>query len=406
MSLIKLYKNCDILPDKNFEVDDIAEYLSTNYPLTGLVKGRMEIDNCQWTKHQLEMTYKFQLSQYDLEFNQKDNWNYMSVLNTSGGFISPTKIVYYFITNKKWISSQCIEFTLKMDVLNTFKGDYTLSPKTTIIRQHKNRWHSGTSPEVKYPLIDLYTEGIQTTLFKKEEHILYELGDEDLIQGSFYLIYRNRNLASESNPNPPVDVLLCGDSPINVNISALGGYSGSLSWKNLDNRATYGSDLVIYKNDSPGNPITTVSFEVWTNKATHYTETFTFSNGNNAFFLSSKQVAVGVLTNAGFIPSKTITYKWYSNKEFNDFQFTNLKCAKQVISSAQFTDLTPTYIGNAHAVSMISNYLGSNGAIMPISEVDRTDPKLVKIIKLPYRPVAFSMDSQGEMIALPDGWIF
>lgn len=47
---------------------------------------------------------------------------------------------YYFIREMKWISKNAIKLVLRLDVLNTFNGAYALTDKSTIVRQHKDRF--------------------------------------------------------------------------------------------------------------------------------------------------------------------------------------------------------------------------------------------------------------------------
>ena len=408
MSLIKLYKNCDILPNKNFEVDDIAEYLSTKYPLAGAVKGRMEIDKCQWTKHQLELTYKLQLSQYDIEFNQDDNWNYMSVQNASGGFINPTKIVYYFIINKKWISSECIEFTLKMDVLNTFKGDYTLSPKTTILRQHKDRWErtGQVGSEEFKPIVDLYSENIQPILFKKKEDTLYQkLDNGDHDTNRWYLLYR------ESSTDGPIKIYLCADQTLYTN--AYTKFTGEVNASGGTNayRIVIGSEAYGGR-DNVGASIT-FNFN-------EQEYTFTINNTNEVLIFSDEFVIKGhwgdydsshqnvIIVSSVVAPRRS--------KRFDKFYLENINS----VHIPQFPTINPrtnttqrTYI-NAHPSDFLNTafytpWMGQETSrkIDSINEVDLSDPLFVKVVCFPYCPfnlqltihdTEYSIGNLGELV--------
>ena len=134
--------------------------------------------------------------------------------------------------------------------------------------------------------------------------------------------------------------------------------------------------------------------------------TFVLSNSNQAVFLSSKYVAIGTIGAGGFTPTIAYTYKAMVGKQFDEFEVSGIKSARQIPASASLSDLTSSYITNAHEMSKISNYIGANGTISAISEVDRTDPKLLKIIKLPYRPVYYDIDMSGKLASLPNGWMF
>ena len=395
---IILYPNCKILPWKNFSVDDLASYLATLTPAKNF-------DTTQYVKHALELTYKLDLSQSELDFNifSVHNYNYLMAENNYGVFLGGIK-VYYFIINKKWISNTCIEFSLKMDTINTFKN-LDISAKTTILRQHKNRWATGSDLGLYKPLIDLYSENLQPLLFKTNEYTLYEQDNNEYVSGSFYLIYRSHTTDEDS----PIDILLCGDSPISVNVGSIGGYFGEVRYKDMDDRASYGGDMLIYAGDTPSNTGISVSFIVWTSNKDRITKTWNLTANNQALYLSSKYCAKGLITGSGFVVQESITYTSFNNREMNNFDFKGLvgvKCIRQVSSSTSLSDLTSAYISGLHKMSMIDNYLGTNDVMQPISEVDRTDQQLLKIVKLPYRPVSYSFSPTGIMDKLPTGWIF
>ena len=58
MATLYLYYNCEIIPEKNFQVDSISDYLAT---LTKAV-----VSNFQYQKNQLTLTVKIDSSQTNL----------------------------------------------------------------------------------------------------------------------------------------------------------------------------------------------------------------------------------------------------------------------------------------------------------------------------------------------------
>lgn len=128
MSTIKIYKDCKILKDKNFIVDDIADYLASFSPTI--------IDDFQFQKQALELSINISSEQANLEYLRANNFNYVEVQNDNG------KKVFYFIKRKVWRAKSTMALELEMDVLNTLKygTDYTLTDKTLIKRTHKNRF--------------------------------------------------------------------------------------------------------------------------------------------------------------------------------------------------------------------------------------------------------------------------
>lgn len=129
-SAVVLYKNSKILPEKNFKVDSLADYLAT---LTAV-----SVSDFQYIKHSLNLTIKVQRSQTDLDFISDNNFNYCSIKNGT------EKLIYYFIIGKRWLSKDCIALTLMLDTINSFLSDITLSDRTKILREHKKRWKAQT----------------------------------------------------------------------------------------------------------------------------------------------------------------------------------------------------------------------------------------------------------------------
>ena len=416
---IIVYKNCKIQPNKNFKVDNLSSYLATLQVANRVVSNRIFPYVSQWMKHALKHTYKMTLTQSYHNYQDQDitsvfandlNYNYLEAVNYDKPYNSDDKVatskVYYFIKAKRWKSEDCVELDLEMDVINTLIDNGSgleLTDKTMILRQHKDRWKNGLSPEMSLPVIDLYSEGINPVLFKNAEANLYELTDDnDVITGSFYLIYRSQQLDNDTGEaKGQIDILLCADEEIPVNVSSIGGYYGELSWKDLDNNSY---DMIIYADDSPQNIATEVSFKVIKDNGQKETKTLKITALNQAIFLSQKECAIGLVSASGFTPQTTYKYTGWTNKRFENFSFKNLMKVREVSPSATYSDLTSTYITSLNSTDKIDNYIGLSGTIHSIGEIDRTDPRLLKIIKLPYRPVDFNIDSNGVLTSLPSGW--
>lgn len=125
---LTLYRNCKITEEKNFQVDNITDYL------TSIGSTKLTFDNFQYIKQDLDVEVKIPLSQDYLEANITNNYNYCTIQNDGGA------IYYYFIRSKSWAAKETVKLNLHLDVLNTYKGKYNLTDKTTILRQHKDRF--------------------------------------------------------------------------------------------------------------------------------------------------------------------------------------------------------------------------------------------------------------------------
>lgn len=132
MSTIKLYRNCKITEEKNFQVDAVYDYLGS---FSG---GDVKVfNNCQYIKQGLDAEVKVTLDQTYLDKQWTNMFNYCSIEMDNGGL---DNTYYYFIREKKWISKDAIRLVLRLDVLNTFNGAYSLTDKSTIQREHKDRF--------------------------------------------------------------------------------------------------------------------------------------------------------------------------------------------------------------------------------------------------------------------------
>lgn len=141
---LTLYTGCKIGPEKNFIVDNLTTYLGTLESTT--------ITGFQYQRFELNKTIKLDLDQIwqtkvnNLPYGQSSvpkKWNYCAISTKKD---NTTIYYYYFITGYKQIAQKTVELTLLMDTLNTFNlsdtaGNYTytLSPKTLVTREHKNR---------------------------------------------------------------------------------------------------------------------------------------------------------------------------------------------------------------------------------------------------------------------------
>lgn len=126
-STVTLYTGCDLNQERNWQLDDIEEYLEGLHMLT--------VD-MQYIKQGLKIKLKVRMPQNELDgaFENGDYFNYASIKNSTDNMT-----YYYFIAGKKWASADCVELDLVQDTLNTWQGKYEMTKRTKILRQHKDR---------------------------------------------------------------------------------------------------------------------------------------------------------------------------------------------------------------------------------------------------------------------------
>ena len=202
-STIKLYKNTQLYPSKNFAIDSIADYL--------LPKLNKTLSEFQYIRHSLATTIKIDYSQTYLDLKDTSiYWDYCSIQNSTD-----SKPVYYFVVNARWKAQSTLELELKMDTINTFAlgTDYSLGGRTLIKREHRDRLKIIDGD--LYRNIDYVSEQISLPKYKQSNEYEIQHPDGDLNQ-NFYLIYKNQNTPDETDLDNPVDCYLTSDNSIHI----------------------------------------------------------------------------------------------------------------------------------------------------------------------------------------------
>ena len=141
---IKLYKT-DLRPELNEVFDDIALFLADLQP-------KHQWANVKYTKPELDIMIKLPL---DGTYNHLGQFDYCDLFDEQAN-----KHYYYYILNTNWKAKQTLQLQLSMDTLNTFWQDIkaTIGPNTHVTRRYFDRWKKvGT---MAYPLIDKHPEEI------------------------------------------------------------------------------------------------------------------------------------------------------------------------------------------------------------------------------------------------------
>lgn len=126
-------------------------------------------NDMQYIKHNRNIRIKLNISQ---DNNKKLPFNYLGIYNFEGSVRGD--IYYYFITGSEWKSSNCVEVSLSLDRLNTFKDSFmpNFNNTTHIYRTHKDRFYRPITWNSGDPLlrkIDIFDEGINAPLYASGE---------------------------------------------------------------------------------------------------------------------------------------------------------------------------------------------------------------------------------------------
>lgn len=365
-STVILYQT-SITPEKNCVVEQLSSYLAGCSSLT--------FNNFQYVKIEYDVTIKVNINQqYDKDFD----YNYAKITNSS-----QAKDYYYFILGTRWISQNTIELSLSLDSLNSYWSDLHFTDKTHITRQHKDRF---TKKTTNYLLrnVDRFEEGITGTKFFVNGESLRVLGaDYD-----WYLIYKNKQDATV-NTSVPIDCFCCASQQINLNLTV---DNTGIQFSNYN----VGDSIYVFAKDNA--PFTT------TIKGTSYTISASGQYKGIAFIKQANRNIAHVLEDN----TSTIIVD-IGNSALTDVNATlKVKVCTNFIpepdSNSQYTYYS--VLGQVEARDYTEITIGPNSAVLlSINSVNRSDTKLIKIIKMPYAPFDVNKNSAGKM-NIPTGWTY
>lgn len=398
-SYITLYAKCAITPEKNFKVDDIENYLTS---ITDIYTITTQM---QYFKNELKVNCDVNFDQTNIDIEiQSNNFNYAKVTT---GLTAQTQgnTHYYFIKNKKWLSSNCLRLELEMDTLNTLKTLVSISSKSMILREHKNRWKGAGEQGLYLPLIDFYPEGINPPLFKTDETTMFEYDalKDYTDDNSYYLVYRSES----DSTNSPIHILLYTDHQIHVNIITTYGWTGNYVFNEHQIGGDGGLYGVIYgadEHNGHNNVGVTFDFKFWDRTTKSYRdEQSEISATNQVIIFGDKKIVFGTTDSNGFHQVGIRQYGILDRHMFSEAFINGVYAIRRIaFGSHNASYWTPTHILDGSLDTSIYNDL--DYYIPDIASIDRTDPLLLKIVKLPYCPITLKYDNNGDLIYLPSGW--
>ena len=370
-STITLYQGVPFGKGKNIAVDDLEDYLSA-LP----ANRKIVFSNQNYVRQNLTATIRLELNQMEAEFNS-ENWNYCSIVNYTDGGVAQKKC-YYFIDKLEQVSRNVLRLDLFLDSLNTIGTSISLTKKTLIHREHKDRWRPISGQTYSDAIIDIEAEGLNPTLYKTNES---DVKSESFKDFSWYIIYMNSNDISpnEYNQVNPVKTIIAPAHDISVrgNLDTfslpMDGRTYIIStYLNNANGVGYINNIPIYNERIEEINTESIDFQEYSNaKEIFDYMTITPSSGSYSIqvyhdyydedgariaHLAGQRVTATKLTASG-LPG---TIKALATKG--------------TTVSAKYV---PNYTIRANLVGQI------NG----VNILDKTDAKLIKIIELPYCPV-------------------
>lgn len=369
-SVILLYRGVPFGKGKNIAVDDLEEYL-LNLP----ADRKISFVNQNYVRQNLNVTIRLELNQTEAEFNS-ENWNYCYIANYNDRGVRQAQC-YYFIDKLDQVSRNVLKLDLVLDTINTIGTGISLTKKTLIHREHKDRWRPIPGKTYSDAIIDIEAEGLNPNLYKTNES---DLKSESFKDFSWYIIYMNSNDISpnEYNQVNPVKTIIAPAHDISVR--------GNLDTFSLPmDERTY--IISSYLNNANGIgsinniPIYNEKIEDMNPAGIDFQE---YSNAKEIF----KYMTI------------TPSSGHYDIQVYNDYydedgaRIAHIAGQRVTASTLTASGLPGTIKAlatkGAVAAKYVPNYtIRSNveGQINGVDILDKTNAKLIKIIELPYCPV-------------------
>jgi len=304
----------------------------------------------------------------------------------------PRADYFYFVRSIKRLSNETLEFSLHIDVLNTFSLYVkSMNEKTLTIREHRNRFNDYTlASGTIYKIVDDISEGITPTLYKGNGNYQTSLGYVDDtandISGSCYLIYKSKNELSDTDASNPVACYLCFDERLKYADSSTASVT---TWERND--LASGSYYYVENEDSG-------EFIVDEGSGSRI-----FTNGTcglGVFFIDP--ASTNFIKMISMNKTNTVSNYWYDtrNTQYDEsITFTRIK-------GVRVLDILTNDYAKIETGALIDINSGLTGAkyVSEFSRVSNWDSKLIKIIKLPYAPNKITKDSTTGVYDFGSNW--
>lgn len=404
-SKVKIYQTV-LTPARNALVDDLEAYLNSLTPtFTDLT--------FQYIKLGLDINIKVPMPQGVISGHSLGNYVRIEQDN---------KVWYYFIMNTDWKSTNAVELKLSVDSINTFRNDLTFTDKTLVGREHGNRILRQPGGGYFIRTIDRVSEQIPANKQVYWEGLSIT---QPGLNYDWYLIYKTRNNLSPDNPSNPIDCFLCADKKIKISNDS------TVSSKTYT-YADFNEGVYYYFNDldnnncivdghTIGSQVTVVTNITYTNVPSYTKSNRTlrgivlYRTGNELYYAyqfdndiaywngspDPSNVVLSTIGPTGFnlgmvvssLPGKPMS-------EINSITITKGNFFRY--SSTYYSIPEQAYI---NATQTMAAYIGQTAVyIDSYANLDKTDSRIVKIIKLPYAPC--NITYSNNVYTFPSDWTY
>ena len=355
---LKLYQT-SLQIEKNFVVDDLDTYLA------GLTPVYASDNNFQRQKIALDRSIKI---------NKPQTWTENPIFNYAV-IEQDNRRYYFYVVGCNWRAQKTVAISLHMDTLNTYRSELVegRTDKTTINRQRKNRWvKAGTTV---FPQVDEYDEGLQD--LARTQTLDWPVQTEDLKGYKWYLIYQaTQDL--DSTITRPINCYCVADHPVRFKIA------DAPSTITVDTLAP-GIWYILGNPDGSSDEGMTIWYRE-VNWTTYFKE----------YKIELDSISVAAYTT---IKITAISHNF-------PYQIAETKLLYAHPGPGHAPTIKDDYLSIDTSKDSITAVYGTGeqvATLQKISDVDRTDSRLIRIVELPYAPFNL-IPLPNNTYALPNGW--
>ena len=404
-SKVKIYQTV-LTPARNALVDDLEAYLNSLTPtFTDLT--------FQYIKLGLDINIKVPMPQGVISGHSLGNYVRIEQDN---------KVWYYFIMNTDWKSTNAVELKLSIDSINTFRNDLTFTDKTLVGREHGNRILRQPGGAYFIRTIDRVSEQIPVNKINTWAGTSI---NQARLSYDWYLIYKTRNNLSPDNPSNPIDCFLCAnkrlklanDSTISSKTYTYADFNDGVYYyfNDLDNNTcivdghTIGSKVTVVTNITYSGSIQTLTRAERTLRGI-----VLYRSGNKLYYAYQFDNNIAywdTYTDEFHVVLSTIGPTRFNTPEASNLPGKPMRTVNSItITKGNFFRYSSVYYpipeqAYINAKQTMPAYIGQTAVYTSVyADIDKTDSRIVKIIKLPYAPC--NITYAGGIYTFPSEWTY
>lgn len=389
--ILTLYKASSLKPSLNAYVENIEDYLNS----LGSA-GKLVINNFQYIKYDMDLTIKIDYPQSGIvEFP----YTYVRFNDEAAEIqADPSRTAYYYIMNTSWVAQNTIKLGLALDTVNTFQTMYQITPasfsnKTKIHREHLDRFIKPTTYTSGMTLKRLINRDSEGGVIPQEIINNTAVTSIDNINYDWYVMFKTNENLAVNNLNNPVSTYIFASQEIITNGTALpltfeiddlasGTYYYFSDYDNPNAQYTY------YKNGIAYNKSLDTAFS--TSYPDRKVRMICFYKGENGITL------VPIQTKDTMDISQTSNViEWNTIVE----EVTRIVI---VTGSKYRLSQDGNYMNKGAASIANLEFSSLSASIKTINDVDRTDSRIMALLKIPYCPI--DVTYANGALNLPTDW--